>query len=117
MKRLNHLSIVLVFCSTFIFNGVHAQATKTPAKKTETKNATSDQTFLDRYYEIRDTYPNLFDCYGNYAASWYSLPKFMERYNQIKAAYPQLTDAFGNYAGSEYSLDEFAKRYYAIKDT
>jgi hypothetical protein len=100
MKRLNLLPIALLVCSSsFVTAQTATKATKAEAKpaKATTASATPKTTesnkpatatataesksmyFMDRYYAIKATYPDMKDAYGKFAASTQSMDKFVER--------------------------------------
>src|SRR5688572_16816918 len=84
---------------------------------TQVETTGDDRSFIERYYEIKETYPKMKDAFGKYAASTQTLVKFIERYNQIKDSYADMKEVYAHYAGSTHELADFAKRYYQIKDT
>src|SRR5688572_25420633 len=53
----------------------------TVVAKTITDSAkTDDRSFIERYYEIRDSYPELTAIHGNFAAASCTKEKFMKKY-------------------------------------
>src|SRR5687768_9774595 len=110
--------IFIVSVSLICFSSLNAQNNTTTGKKTppKTDSVSFKQSFTERYFEIRDSYPALTAIHADYAAAAYTKEEFMKRYYEMQAVYPKFTWAFGDYARSEYTLDEFIKRYYRMKD-
>jgi hypothetical protein len=120
-NKLNFMPSVLLVGALSFMQPILAQpSVKDDSKKTVTSNDNEkrkDIAFIDRYYDIKETYPSMSEIHATFAAASISKEKYMERYNAIKAAYPKLKSVWANYAGSDHSLETFAKRYYEIKDT
>src|ERR1043166_5716761 len=115
--------------------GLHAQNQKNQQQKQGQKQPQSEQknqstggsvivnpkedasnTFIGRYYQIKDSYKNLPDAWSSYASSNYSIDDFIKRYYSFKDAYPNLPPQLASkYAGSKYMQSEFEDRYYEIK--
>src|SRR5687767_8372228 len=76
--------------------------TKSASKKDDNKSASTkgnDKHFIDRYYMIKDSYKDMTDAYGPFAASEYDMDEFMKRYYSLKDGYPALAKFAANYAG------------------
>src|SRR4051812_30033282 len=106
-----------ILVSLFFFGGSPISGQVTSTVQAAEKHGAEKSSFLERYYQIRDTYPKLAGVYGNFAACDWPIEEFMKRYYQIEAAYPKLDHAYGDYAASNYKLPEFIKRYYQMRDT
>lgn len=122
MKKLTFLPVALLLSASVVTTILSAQTSISTIAETKdepiAKNkALKEESFMDRYYELKNAHPGLTTAFGHYAAASHTQKIFVKRYNQIKAAYPKLSPVWGNYAGSEYTLEDFTKKYYEIAET
>jgi hypothetical protein len=82
-----------------------------PDKDSKTENTA----FMDRFYKIKDSYKDLPDTWGKFAASSYTMEEYMKRYFAYKDTHPTLSQYAADYAGSEYNMEEFTGRCEEIK--
>src|SRR5687767_634048 len=81
--------------------------TKKDDKKMGILNNDKPKNFIDRYYMMRDSYKDMPDAYGPFAASDYDMEKFIERYHSMKDGYPTLTTYAAQFAASKNDAKEF----------
>ena len=87
MKKLTLVSALALFCSSVISTGLNAQTTALANKKETTpKTSVKEEVFMERYYNLKESYPALTNLHGAFAASSNAKTKFMERYYAIKAS-------------------------------
>ncbi|HYC29529.1 MAG TPA: hypothetical protein VEB42_11940, partial [Chitinophagaceae bacterium] len=77
--------------------------------------STAPSTFMERYYLIKDSYKDLEDAYGPFAACDYTLEEYMKRYYAFRDAYRALPRYQAQYAASGQTLADFEKKYYEVK--